>query len=92
MKNLFFDGLRAVDLAGLWLAMLSLRVLLGWDFFESGLEKYQGENWFFDIQDKFPFPFGLLPPEISWQMATWFELIGGVALVLGLQHAFSLSC
>lgn len=88
MKNLFSDGLRAVDLAGLWLAMLSLRVLLGWDFFESGLEKYQGENWFFDIQDKFPFPFGLLPPEISWQMATWFELIGGVALVLGLATRF----
>lgn len=88
MKNLLSGGLRAVDLAGLWLAMLSLRVLLGWDFFESGLEKYQGENWFSDIQDKFPFPFGLLPPEISWQMATWFELIGGVALVLGLATRF----
>jgi putative oxidoreductase len=78
----------SLDLLGLWLGMLSLRLLLGWDFFESGLEKFNGTNWFADIQDRFPFPFNLVPPEISWQMSTWFELLGGIALVIGLGTRF----
>jgi putative oxidoreductase len=77
-----------IDLIGIWLGLLSLRILLGWDYFESGLEKFRGANWFMDIQDKFPFPFNVVAPEISWQMATWFELIGGIALVLGLATRF----
>lgn len=77
-----------LDLLGLWLGLLSLRIVLGWEFFESGLEKYRGDNWFMDIQDKFPFPFSVVPTEISWQMATWFELAGGIALVLGLATRF----
>jgi putative oxidoreductase len=88
MKPTLAFGLRSIDLIGLWLAMLSLRFLLGWDFFESGLEKFHGENWFMDIQDKFPFPFNLVAPAISWQMATWFELLGGIALVIGLGTRF----
>ena len=80
-----FDNL---DALGLWLGLLSLRLLLGWDFFESGLEKFYGSNWFMDIQDRFPVPFSVVPPEISWQMATWFELIGAIALVLGLATRF----
>lgn len=81
-------GIAAVDAAGLWVGLLSLRVVLGWEFFESGLEKFRGENWFLDIQDRFPFPFSIVPPEISWQMATWFELVGGIALVIGLATRF----
>lgn len=80
--------LNGIDTLGLWLGLLSLRLLLGWDFFESGLEKFNGTNWFADIQDRFPFPFNLVPPEISWQMSTWFELLGGVALVIGLGTRF----
>ncbi len=83
--NRIFGGL---DLLGLWIGLLSLRLVLGWEFFESGLEKFRGDNWFMDIQDKFPFPFSVVPPEISWQMATWFELAGGIALVLGLATRF----
>ena len=52
------------------LDLLSLRLLLVWDFFESGLEIFNGNNWFMDIQDRFPFPFSVVPPEISWQMVT----------------------
>lgn len=88
MKNILkkiFDG---IDWIGLWLGMLGLRLLLGREFWESGLEKYRGDNWFADIQDKFPFPFNAVAPEISWQMATWFELLGAVALVLGLATRF----
>ena len=80
--------LGGVDLLGLWGGLLTLRLVLGWEFFESGLEKLHGENWFMDIQDKFPFPFSVVPTEISWQMATWFELAGGIALVLGLATRF----
>ena len=81
-------GLRAVDADGLWVGLLSLRLVLGWDYFESGLEKFRGDNWFAEIQERFPFPFSIVPPDISWQMATWFELAGGIALVLGLATRF----
>lgn len=92
MKALTQRLFTGIDLIGLWLGLLSLRILLAWDFFESGLEKLHGENWFADIQERFPFPFSLVPPEISWQMATWFELVGGIALLIGLgTRFFSLS-
>jgi len=75
--------------AGEWLAPLGLRLLLAYEFWESGLEKLHGMNWFASIQDKFPFPCNVVPPEISWQIATWSELIGPIALVLGLGTRFA---
>ena len=88
MRARLSQYLATLDVVGLWVALISLRLILGWDFFESGLEKFNGDNWFADIQDQFPFPFNLVPPNISWQMATWFELLGGVALVIGLGTRF----
>lgn len=88
MKALAKRLLGGIDGLGLWVGMLGLRLLLGWEYFESGREKFLGENWFADIQDQFPFPFSTVPPEISWQMATWFELLGGIALVIGLGTRF----
>ncbi len=67
-----------------WLAPLGLRVLLAWEFFEAGREKLLGQNWFGDLQDRFPFPFDLLPASLNWQMATWIELIGAACLLFGL--------
>lgn len=75
---------RQLDRIGTWLPQLALRALVGWEFFESGLEKLHGQNWFADIADKFPFPFGLLPVDASWFIATWAELIGGICLWIGL--------
>lgn len=72
-----------------WLSPLGLRVFLAYEFWVAGLEKLRGENWFHDIRDNFPFPFNLVPPDISWQLATWTELIGPVALVLGLATRFA---
>jgi len=72
-----------LDEAGRWLAPLGLRLLLAWEFWESGVEKYRGENWFADIQDRFPFPFDLLPADFSWFLSTWVELLGAWALVFG---------
>ena len=73
-----------VDGVGQWLAPFGLRVLLAWEFFEAGREKLQGSNWFADLGDKFPLPFSLLGADLNWTLATWTELAGAVALLLGL--------
>ncbi len=86
--------LKGLDFFGGWLPPLALRLLLAYEFWTSGVEKFRGSNWFAEIQGQFPFPFNHVPAEISWHLATWFELIGPVALVLGLAtrfFAFSLS-
>ncbi|KFN41334.1 DoxX family protein [Arenimonas oryziterrae] len=77
-----------LDGVGDWLAPLGLRLLLAWEFWESGIEKYRGENWFADIQSSFPFPFNHVPANISWGMATWFEILGALALLFGLGTRF----
>jgi putative oxidoreductase len=81
-------GLNALDTAGLWLGLLSLRLLLAWEFGEAGFEKLHGSNWFADIQDQFPWPFKLIPPDLNWAMATGFEIVGAIALVIGLGTRF----
>ena len=63
-----------------------LRLLLAWEFGESGLEKLHGTNWFADLA--FPFPFNLLSPETNWTLSTWFELTGALALILGIATRF----
>lgn len=73
-----------LQLVGLYLAPIGIRVLLAWEFYESGLVKLNGSNWFASIQDEFLFPFNIVPVAASWLVATWAELIGGVALLLGV--------
>lgn len=80
--------LKSLDALSVWLAPLAIRLLLAKEFWDAGVEKFHGQNWFVDIQDRFPFPFNLLPVEASWQVATWFELIGAIALLLGLGTRF----
>ena len=74
---------------GAWVSMLPLRLLLAWEFWESGVEKFNGENWFTQIQDDFPFPFSVIPTDISWFISTWAELLGAIALVVGLGTRFT---
>lgn len=74
---------------GQLLPPLILRLIMGWEFWESGFEKYHGENWFTDIQEKFPFPFNHIPTDISWAMATYFEIGGAVLLIVGLGTRFA---
>jgi putative oxidoreductase len=69
---------------GEWLSPLGLRLLLAWEFYESGMEKLGGENWFADIAQRFPPPFSVLSPTLNWTLATWLELAGSLALLLGL--------
>ncbi|AMK30571.1 HvfX family Cu-binding RiPP maturation protein [Pseudomonas mosselii] len=74
----------ALDHTGNWSADLPLRLFLAWEFFESGLEKFNGTNWFADLQSSFPFPFNLLPVGLNWQLSMWAELICPLLLLLGL--------
>jgi putative oxidoreductase len=81
-----FDKL---DDIGAYVSMLPLRLLLAWEFWESGVEKFNGDNWFSQIQDDFPFPFDVVPTDISWFVSTWAELLGAIALVVGLGTRFT---
>lgn len=71
---------------GTWLPQLVLRLILAWEFGEAGIAKYNGENWFANIT--FPFPFNLVSPEFSWGIATYFEIVGAAALLLGFATRF----
>ncbi|MDH1663796.1 DoxX family protein [Stenotrophomonas sp. GD03777] len=72
-----------------WVAPLGLRLLLAWEYFESGREKLHGQNWFADLQGAFPFPFNQLPAALNWQLAIWFELVGAACLLFGFGTRFA---
>ena len=74
--------------AGTWAALLPIRLLMGYEFYTAGLMKLNGNNWFANVQDNFLFPFNVIPVEISWFLATWSEILGGLALFLGLLTRF----
>lgn len=71
------------------IGLLGLRLFLAKEFFDAGLEKLNGENWFMEVQESFPFPFNLLPAELSWLLAMSAELVLPIFLVLGLLTRFS---
>ncbi|MBT8092809.1 MAG: DoxX family protein [Gammaproteobacteria bacterium] len=69
-------------------ALLPIRLLMAYEFGRAGMMKLNGNNWFANVQDDFPFPFNVMPVEISWVMATWVEILGAAGLVLGLFTRF----
>lgn len=89
------NALRArLDGVGEWLAPLGLRLILFWEFWESGTEKLRGSNWFAEIpwadwQVGFPWPFSAIPVDLNWTLATWSELIFSILLLLGLFTRFT---
>ncbi|MFD0966646.1 DoxX family protein [Seminibacterium arietis] len=83
MSNYSFQP-NAKQIATQGVSFLILRLFLAYEFFESGLSKFQGENWFSDIQAIFPFPFNLLPADINWLLAMSAELLCPILLLLGL--------
>ena len=77
-----------LDPAGDWFALLPIRLLMAYEFGKAGLTKLNGNNWFANVQDNFPFPFNVVPVEISWFLATWTEIIGATGILLGLFTRF----
>lgn len=80
--------------SGEYIWPLLLRLILAWEFWESGVTKLQGENWFAEIpwaewQKGFPFPFDLVSANLNWLLATWSELAFAVMLLIGLLTRFA---
>lgn len=65
-------------------ASLLLRLILGPVLISAGWEKITGDNWFSFSLESFPFPFNVLPADLSWFLASWTEFLGGILLLLGL--------
>lgn len=86
--------------AGDWVALLPIRLLMGYEFAKAGMMKFGASDtlygdvpsWF--AGKGFPFPFSLFSADFNWFIVTWVEIIGGIALFFGLFTrfwAFSLS-
>ena len=91
----FYDDLTSrLHVSGDYLWPLALRIILAWEFWESGLTKLRGENWFAEIpwadwQKGFPIPFDLISTDLNWFLATWSELFFALLLLLGLFTRFA---
>ncbi len=73
---------------------LILRLIMFWEFWESGVTKLNGKNWFADIpwagwQKGFPVPFDQIPANVNWFLATWSELVFAVMILVGLFSRFA---
>lgn len=88
LVDLWSDLVARLRAIGEIVPRLILRLIMGWEFFEAGREKLHGENWFADIQSSFPYPFNVVPANLSWNIATGFELVGAVALWIGFGTRF----
>jgi putative oxidoreductase len=80
--------------SGDYLWPLMLRLIMFWEFWESGMTKLKGENWFAEIpwadwQKGFPWPFSLVSTDLNWLAATWGELVFSVLILFGLFTRFS---
>jgi putative oxidoreductase len=84
--GLYTKAVAHLNTIGNFIPPLFLRLILAIEFGTAGFEKFHGTNWFQEIT--FPFPFNLLPPDISWNIATYFEIFGAVALVFGFATRF----
>lgn len=91
IMSLVYGTFGLLNKLGEWLPQLGLRLFLAYEFWEAGVEKFNGTNWFTDFTDNFPFPFSVIPADISWLMATWTELAGAVALVVGFATRFAVA-
>ncbi len=84
--GLYTKAIAHLNVIGDFIPPLFLRLILAVEFGTAGFEKFHGTNWFQEIT--FPLPFNLLSPDISWNVATYFEIFGAIALVMGLATRF----
>jgi putative oxidoreductase len=91
----FYDNLTSrLRASGDYVWPLALRLILAWEFWEAGITKLHGENWFGDIpwsdwQKGFPYPFDMIPVDMNWLLATWGELVFSGLLLAGLFTRFA---
>lgn len=91
----FYDDITSrLRASGDYVWPLVLRLIMAWEFWESGITKYNGQNWFSDIpwadwQKGFPFPFELIPTDLNWFLATWGEMVLAGLLLFGLFTRFA---
>ena len=73
------------------LGLLALRLFAGQEFLVAGYTKLSGgihaPEWFSGLQ--FPFPLGLLGPDLNWLMAGTGEILFGLALLVGFYGRFA---
>jgi putative oxidoreductase len=85
-----YDNLTArLRSSGEYIWPLILRLIMFWEFWESGITKYNGKNWFSNIEENFPFPFSELGADLNWIAATYGEIIFAVMIGLGLFTRFA---
>lgn len=89
MQNLWVQLTSRLNSVGQWIPPFLIRLILFWEFYEAGVQKLNGENWFSSIQSNFPFPFNHIPADVSWFMAAWGEYIFAILLLLGLFTRFA---
>lgn len=89
VNNLWHPLKSRLNAAGHWLPSFFLRALLFWEFYEAGVGKIKGENWFASIQQNFPPIFKSMHPDTLWMMAAWGETVFAVLLLLGLFTRFA---
>lgn len=91
----FYDALTSkLRTSGDYVWPLALRLALAWEFWEAGITKLNGENWFAQIpwadwQKGFPYPFDQLPVALNWTLATWSEMVFATMLLFGLFTRFA---
>lgn len=88
MKVIYYyqTAIKLLETLAPLIGLLAIRLILAWEFGESGFEKFNGNNWFADIS--FPFPFSLLTPNLNWSIAMCFEILGAIALLIGFGTRF----
>lgn len=91
----FYDNLAArLRASGDYVWPLGLRLIMAWEFWDSGITKLHGKNWFADIpwadwQVGFRWPFSVLPQDVNWMAATWGELGFSLLILFGLFTRFA---
>lgn len=91
----FYDTITSrLRVSGDYVWPLALRLILAWEFYEAGITKLHGTNWFADIpwadwQKGFPYPFDQIPVNLNWSLATSSELVFAAMLVAGLFTRFA---
>ena len=76
MFDLYDNVTARLKTSGDYLWPLALRLVMFWEFWEAGIKKLRGENWFADIpwadwQKGLPWPVSVVPTDRNWLVATW---------------------